>query len=194
MSQTRVIVNNSESESDNEIREVKVIKKRIKKKKKIIPKRPMTPYFLFCQEKRQEYINSDNQRKLTAKELGSMWKNLPDEQKNSFIKQYEKDKKKYDEDKQKLKEKSEEEEDDDDDDNDDNDDDSEVDQMPNIKKAKAKVSKEKNEKYNKIPCNCGECDDCMRRKKIKREEEEEFEDNKLAKKRAKIRVEDEYDD
>ena len=193
MSQTRVIVNNFESESNNAIREVKVIKKRIKKKKKIIPKRPMTPYFLFCQEKRQEYINSDNQRKLTAKELGSMWKNLPDEQKNSFIKQYEKDKKKYDEDKQKLKEKSEEEEDDDDD-NDDNDDDSEVVQMPNIKKAKAKVSKEKNEKYNKIPCNCGECDDCMRRKKIKQEEEEEFEDNKLAKKRAKIRVEDEYDD
>ena len=189
MSQTRVIVNNSESESDNEIREVKVIKKRIKKKKKIIPKRPMTPYFLFCQEKRQEYINSDNQRKLTAKELGSMWKNLPDEQKNSFIKQYDKDKKKYEEDKQKLKEKSEEEEEDDD-----NDDDSEVDQMPNIKKAKAKASKEKNEKYNKIPCNCGECDDCLRRKKIKQEEEEEFEDNKLAKKRAKIRVEDEYDD
>ena len=188
MSKTRVIVNNSESESDNEIREVKVIKKRIKKKKKIIPKRPMTPYFLFCQEKRQEYINSDNQRKLTAKELGSMWKNLPDEQKNSFIKQYEKDKKKYEEDKQKLKEKSEEEEEDDDDD------DSEVDQMSNIKKAKAKVSKEQNEKYNKIPCNCGECDDCMRRKKIKQEEEEEFEDNKLAKKRAKIRVEDEYDD
>ena len=189
MSQTRVIVNNFESESNNPIREVKVIKKRIKKKKKkkIIPKRPMTPYFLFCQKKRQEYINSDNQRKLTAKELGSMWKNLPDEQKNSFIKQYEKDKKKYDEDKQKLKEKSEEEEEDDDDD-------SEVDQMPNIKKAKAKVSKEQNEKYNKIPCNCGECDDCMRRKKIKQEEEEEFEDNKLAKKRAKIRVEDEYDD
>ena len=193
MSQTRVIVNNFESESNNAIREVKVIKKRIKKKKKIIPKRPMTPYFLFCQKKRQEYINSDNQRKLTAKELGSMWKNLPDEQKNSFIKQYEKDKKKYEEDKQKLKEKSEEEEDDDDDDND-NDDDSEVDQMPNIKKAKAKVSKEKNEKYNKIPCNCGECDDCLRRKKIKQEEEEGFDDNKLAKKRAKIRVEDEYDD
>ncbi len=186
MSQTRVIVNNFESESNNAIREVKVIKKRIKKKKKIIPKRPMTPYFLFCQKKRQEYINSDNQRKLTAKELGSMWKNLPDEQKNSFLNQYEKDKKKYEEDKQKLKEKSEEEEEDDDD--------SEVDQMPNIKKAKAKVSKEKNEKYNKIPCNCGECDDCMRRKKIKQEEEEEFEDNKLAKKRAKIRVEDEYDD
>ena len=186
MSQTRVIVNNFESESNNAIREVKVIKKRIKKKKKIIPKRPMTPYFLFCQKKRQEYINSDNQRKLTAKELGSMWKNLPDEQKNSFLNQYEKDKKKYEEDKQKLKEKSEEEEEDDDD--------SEVDQMSNIKKAKAKVSKEKNEKYNKIPCNCGECDDCMRRKKIKQEEEEEFEDNKLAKKRAKIRVEDEYDD
>ena len=187
MSQTRVIVNNSESESDNEIREVKVIKKRIKKKKKIIPKRPMTPYFLFCQKKRIEYINSENQRKLTAKELGSMWKNLPDEQKNTFFIQYEKDKKKYEEDKQKLQEKSDEEEEDEDDD-------SEVDQMSNIKKAKVKVSKEQNEKYNKIPCNCGECDDCLRRKKIKQEEEEEFEDNKLAKKRAKIRVEDEYDD
>ena len=66
-----------------------------------------------------------------------------------------------------------------------------IEQIPNIKKAKAKVSKEKNEKYNKIPCNCGECDDCLKGKKKKgkkvADEDDEDDDDELKLKIEKLR-------
>ena len=37
-------------------------------------KRPQTAYFLFCQDKREELQKKGDDRKLNAKELGSMWK------------------------------------------------------------------------------------------------------------------------
>ena len=45
-------------------------------------KRPMTPYFLFCSKKREEQAKSGDGKRLTAKELGAMWKKLTEEEKN----------------------------------------------------------------------------------------------------------------
>ena len=55
------------------------------KKRENSIKRPQTAYFLFCQEKREEFKKKGDESKLTAKELGAMWKNLS-ESKKSHIK------------------------------------------------------------------------------------------------------------
>ena len=142
-------------------------------------KRPQTPYFLFCSKKREELKKAGNDKRLTAKELGAMWKKLSEEEKKSLIEQYEKDRIEYERRKKELEEeeKSEDEED-----------------NKSNRKIKVKTKKNQNYKNNIKVCNCGECDECLIRKKIKEEEDEEREDNKLAKKRAKKAVDDDDDD
>ena len=63
------------------------------KKSEYCIKRPQTAYFLFCQEKREELIKKGDESKLTAKELGAMWKKLS-ESKKSLIKSIMKKRKK----------------------------------------------------------------------------------------------------
>ena len=150
-------------------------------------KRPMTPYFLFCSKKREEHAKSGDGKKLTAKELGAMWKKLSEEEKKPFNEKYERELKKYNEMLNELNKKSEEEKDSEQE---------EDKQLSNKKKfkVKAKTKRSQNDKNNKKACNCGQCDECLIRKKRKEEEDEEIEDNKLAKKRAKKAVDDEGDD
>lgn len=131
--------------------------------------RPQTPYFLFCSKKRN--------KKLTAKELGDMWKKLPEDQKKVFNDQYQETKKKYDKAKEELKSKSDEE--------------SDVEQKEKkgkIKfgKVKAKTKKEQVDKNNLKACNCGRCAECKKLKgKPKNPEEDESEEEKEEKNKLK---------
>ena len=47
-------------------------------------KRPQTPYFLFCSKQREELKKRGDDRKLSAKELGAMWKKLSETKKKFF--------------------------------------------------------------------------------------------------------------
>ena len=61
-------------------------------KKKTIPKdpnrekRPLTPYFIFANEKRAEVKSQNPDIKITeiSKKLGEMWKNLSDDEKRIY--------------------------------------------------------------------------------------------------------------
>ena len=50
-------------------------------------KRPLTPYFIFANEKRNEVKAKHADIKITeiSKKLGEMWKSLPDEEKAQYI-------------------------------------------------------------------------------------------------------------
>ena len=141
-------------------------------------KRPTTPYFLFCQEQRDELKKKGEEKKLTAKELGAMWKKLPDTKKKPFIAKYEEEKKKYEKLKDEMGNKSEEE-----------DSDVEEEKKPKKKtsKAKAKTKKSQNDKKNCKACNCGECDECLKgkKKKTKKAKKEEEDDAKKEPKKNK---------
>ena len=80
------------------------------KKYKDDVKRPQTPYFLFCSKQREDLKKKGDDRKLTVKELGAMWKKLSDTKKQVFKDQYEEEKKKYDKLVDELENKSDEEE------------------------------------------------------------------------------------
>ena len=175
------------TEQNNAKRNKSKSKEKIKKSSsKNNLKRPMTPYFLFCSKKREEQAKSGDGKRLTAKELGAMWKKLTEEEKKPFTEKYEIELKKYNEMLVELNKKSEEEKNSKEEDG----------NIVNKKKgkAKAKTKKSQNDKNNKKACNCGECDECVMRKKRKEEEDEEIEDNKLAKRKAKKAVDDEGDD
>ena len=101
-----------------------------------LKKPPQSAYFLFCSQQ-------DGQKKLSAKQLGDMWKNLPENEKKIYNDQYQKEKEKYD----KLK--------------------NELDKKQNEgsnNKVKTKTKKDQMDKNNLKACNCGECAEC---KKIK---------------------------
>ena len=72
-------------------------KKSLKKRNKLIDnlKRPQTAYFLFCSKTREEYKKRGDDKKLTAKELGEMWRNLPDSQKKPFKDKFEEAESRY---------------------------------------------------------------------------------------------------
>ena len=53
-----------------------------KERKEGEPKKPQTAYFLFCAEKRAENTN----QKLSAKELGELYKKLPEAEKEKYKK------------------------------------------------------------------------------------------------------------
>ena len=189
-------MSNQTNEEENHI----VVKKCVKKQKeKQIIKRPLTAYMLFCLKIR----NQEKDKKISFRELGEKWKKLSELEKKPFVEQYELNKREYDKTKAELeKNKSEEEEKEDnvkDEDEEASEEDVEAseedeDEKKKNHKVKAKTKKHHIIKNNKLPCNCGTCDDCVIRKKIKEEEEEELADNKLAKQKAKKAVDDEDDD
>ena len=170
------------SSQTNEEKEINIVpKKRVKKKKaQNYLKKPLSPYLLFCVEKRAQ----EKDKKYTAKELGELWNRHSEQEKKPYYDKYESEKKEYEQLKAELeKNKSDEESKDEDEE-----------EKNKNHKAKAKTKKAQNRKNNNLPCNCGICDDCIIRIKNKEEEEEEFEDNELAKKKAKRAVNDENDD
>ena len=162
----------------------KKIKKPLKKRQNNISKnelkRPQTPFFLFCSKKREEESKKENGKRLKAKELAKMWKELPNTKKKPFIDKYEKDKKEYDKKLEEFNKKEKEEE--------------KTEEEKDNKKVKAKIKKTKHIKNIVKACNCGECDECLIKKKKKEEEDEEREDNMMAKKKAKKAVDDEDED
>ena len=78
------------------------IKKKIHRKYNVSIKKPLTPYFLFCQEKREEYQKVSDQ-KLDVKTLGELWRKLPEEKKKPYKEKYEIAKAEYDQKIEKLK-------------------------------------------------------------------------------------------
>ena len=126
-------------------------------------KKPATPYFLFCSKCREDLKKSGDDRKLTAKELGAMWKKLPETEKKIYNDLYQESKKKYEKLKNELESESNEESD------------VEDDKETKIKttKVKAKIKKNHIDKNNAKACNCGKCTDCKKRRaKVKKSEDE----------------------
>lgn len=126
-----------------------------KKNKNEMTLKPITPFFLFCSKYREEQKKINKDKKLSAKELGIIWKGLSIEEKKLYFEKYKEKKEKY----QKLKKENIKKEDD--------------------KKESLSKSKSKNKKIkvtpdkidiinnNKKACNCGKCDDCKKRIKKK---------------------------
>ena len=56
------------------------------------PKKPSTGFFTFCAEQREEAKKKDPEAKLTAGELGDMWKDLKEDEREEYNNEY-KDKK-----------------------------------------------------------------------------------------------------
>ena len=125
-------------------------------------KRPQTPFFLFCSSQRKRIIQNGKGINLTAKELGEIWKNLPEEKKQIYKDKYKSDKLKYERLKAKLKTKN----------------------YPIIKRVNNIIPKKKIiRKVKAIPekisidqnnykaCNCGICLDCKKRKDKNKEDE-----------------------
>ena len=118
-----------------------------KEKKEGEPKKPATAFFLFCAEKRKE--NKD--KKLSAKELGEMFYNLPEAEKEKYKKEHEELMKKYEEELALFKDEEKEKED----------------------KKKAKPYKCDQKKSNKKACNCGKCDECKAKNKANDDEDDD---------------------
>ena len=124
-----------------------------KKAKKEIPdkqlKGPPNGYYIFSMEKREE--NKD--KKYTVKELGDLWKNLPNEKKEYYQKRYEEMEKKIEEEKKKQEDNNEED-------------------GEKNRKVKVKALKEHAIKNSKKACNCGNCDECKREESNEEDEKE----------------------
>ena len=118
-------------------------------------KRPITPYFLFCSKQRTDIKKIGADKKLTAKQLGKMWKNLSETEKRPFIEQYELEKKKYEKMKDELENKS---------DSESEEEKEEMKPKRKASKAKAKSNRAQNDKNNAKACNCGRCDECTKGK------------------------------
>ena len=121
-------------------------------------KRPQAPFFIFCSVQRKKIISNGIGTNLTAKELGEMWKILPDNKKQIYKDKYRSDKFKYEKAKTQQKSKKnkviEEEEE----------------NIPN-KKVKIIPDKASIDKNNSKSCNCGKCLDCRKRKEKNKEED-----------------------
>ena len=119
-------------------------------KEKRIPKRPMSPYFLFCAEKRNEI-----KRKITFQEMNKMWNELDQEKKEEYKKLYEEKMKIYEKEMDDYRK-------------DENNDTSIGDggELGNEnKKIKANGFKIEQIKNNQRACNCGVCFECKNYKK-----------------------------
>ena len=137
--------------------------KHLKKKKgkaEGMPKKPPTAFFIFCAEKRAE--NTD--KKLSAKELGQLFKNLPEDMKALYKRKYEESMKQYEKEIASYIENL-------------HDDNEEKDPKEN-KKKKAKISKDAAKRGAKKVCNCGRCDECKKnKKKIPDDDEDEIDED-----------------
>ena len=145
---SKVEEKNQKKTSEKKDKNEKSDKKPKKEKREGEPKKPQSAYFLFCAEKRKE--NKD--KKLSAKELGDMFHQLSDAEKDKYKKMYEESMKKYEEEMALFKKNN-----------------------PDVEKEKedkkkAKPSKEDQKKSNKKACNCGTCDEC---KKSNKQEDDE---------------------
>lgn len=140
-------------------------KYKISKRGKLIKdelKRPQTPFFLFCSSQRKKIIQNGRGFNLSAKELGEMWKSLPEEKKQIYQDKYKKDKLKYERSKAKSNTKN-----------------SPIIKGDNIiilkkqtnRKVKAIPEKASIDKNNSKACNCGICLDCKKRKEKNKEDE-----------------------
>ena len=58
-------------------------------KESVIPRRPVTPFFLFMQAERTKVPN------LPGKEAGERWQQLPKKEKLQYVEQYKRDKTEY---------------------------------------------------------------------------------------------------
>ena len=81
------------SSQTNEEQENNIVpKKRVKKKKaQNYLKKPLSPYLLFCVEKRAQ----EKGKKFTAKELGELWNRHSEQEKKPYYDKYESEKKEY---------------------------------------------------------------------------------------------------
>merc|ERR1739848_766801 len=74
-------------------------KKKFKKapKDKNAPKKPLTPFFIFSQEKRAEVVKAHPEMKLAqiGKKMGEMWQALTQEEKDAYIARQKKAKEAY---------------------------------------------------------------------------------------------------
>ncbi len=131
----------NKSENKTEKKEKK--QKAKKEKREGEPKKPPTAYFLFCADKRKE--NKD--KKLSAKELGEMFSQLPQAEKDRYKKMYEESMKKYEKELDEF--------------NKNHPDDGEE---KDNKKKSCKPSKNDQKKNNKKACNCGKCDECKKKR------------------------------
>ena len=88
----------SESESDSETEKKSRTKAKVKKEKDPnAPKRPLTPYILFCMAER-DTVKSDNPSmsgKEITSELGRLWQDLSQDKKDIYTNQYKEDKVRY---------------------------------------------------------------------------------------------------
>lgn len=163
---------------ENSINSIEEVEKIIPKNKiEVNVKRPLTAYFLFCQEKRKKFYEESGGKKINPRTLGQLWQNLSPERKRPYQEMYKKNKKEYDDLVSKLKKiknsaTKEKGEGDDDDDIDDANAKTEKEKKKRKRKVKAKTNKEDNRKYNIQACNCGECDDCKKKKTKKTKKKE----------------------
>ena len=114
-----------------------------KQMSKTEPRIPPSAYYLFCSDKRAE--NKD--KKFSIKELGELFRHLPEQEKENYKKKAKELIKAYEMDLSSFKEKSDEEED-----------------KKENKKKKAKTSKADMKKNSMKVCNCGKCDECNKKK------------------------------
>ncbi|KAL9645680.1 hypothetical protein ABK040_003413 [Willaertia magna] len=80
---------------EQNIKEIYYEKER--KRRENRPKRPMTAYFLFVKDKREPLKQQYPEKKMMeiAKELGTLWKSLSDEEKRPYVEQADELRKKY---------------------------------------------------------------------------------------------------
>ena len=127
-------------------------------------KKPKSPFIHFCIKVRNENKNLKKDKKLTAKDLGALWKSLTEDEKKPFINAYEKEKAEYEKNISELieEEKADESEDE------------KEQKKPRAKqpKAKARTRKSQMSKNNRKDCNCGKCDACLKSKKNKSRQKE----------------------
>lgn len=69
-----------------------------RKKDPAAPKKPMTNYLFFCQDKRKDILkkNPDMKTNEVTRQLGELWRGLSDKDKKKYNTQAEKDKERYD--------------------------------------------------------------------------------------------------
>ena len=84
---------------------VKKGKKEKKERDPNAPKKPLTGYFLFCQDRREEAKKSNPDKKLTTADLKAAWDSLDAKIREKYDNTYKTNKAKYDEEMKAYKEK-----------------------------------------------------------------------------------------
>ena len=137
-------------------------------------RRPLTPYFLFCQDQRAENVKNGDGKKLTAIELGKKWRNLSPDKNNFYVNKYLNSKKAYDALIKRINEEKKGKDEDSEETENESDNSSEEKLKKRPAKKKAPPKKEDNMKSTIRACNCGKCDNCKnKRKKSKRNKKDD---------------------